>query len=407
MPAGPQPDDLERDDLAHDEQWTAVPAEPASLRRRTLIAGAVAVAAGGASASLLLPASSRQTRTSSAAGQMPAPSLPGTRPGSTPGSAPGSTLPATPVTPPGAAETAEVPDGADLDPTTPYLTPNDTFFLIDTAWAIPEVDRDFWTLDIDGLVDRPLSLTYSDLLQRRLVERIITIGCVSNEVGGPYIGTARWLGVPLREILDEAGVQDGADQVFSTSIDGWTCGFPVADAFDGRDALIAIGMNGETLPPDHGFPARLVVPGLYGYVSATKWLRRITLTTWDDEGYWIPRGWSREAPVKTQSRIGLPADGSSLPAGTAVIAGVAWAMPRGIDAVEVRIDDGPWQRAALGAEPTADAWRQWRLEWSATPGEHRITVRATDGFGDVQTSDRSPVDPDGATGHHSIRVSVD
>ena len=403
MQENPRSDDVDDGGrVEHLEQFPDASAGSASLRRRTLIAGAAAVAAGGASAAFLLPASSGRTRTSTAAVQMPSSTLPGTRPGSTPGS----TSPATPVVLPDAAETVEVTEGTDLDPTTPFLTPNDSFFLIDTAWAVPEVDRDFWTLDVDGLVDRPLTLTYADLLGRRLVERIITIGCVSNEVGGPYIGTARWLGVPLREILDEAGVQDGAAQVFSTSIDGWTCGFPVADAVDGRDALIAIGMNGEPLPPDHGFPARLVVPGLYGYVSATKWLRRITLTTWDDEGYWIPRGWSREAPVKTQSRIGVPADGSSLPAGPTVIAGVAWAMPRGIDAVEVRIDDGPWQRADLGAEPTADAWRQWRVEWSATPGEHRITVRATDGFGDVQTSDRSPVDPDGATGHHSVRVSV-
>ncbi|MFM7252786.1 MAG: molybdopterin-dependent oxidoreductase [Ilumatobacteraceae bacterium] len=377
------------------------------MRRRTLIAGAVAVAAGGTSAALLLPTSSPTRRTSPAADPMPSPTVPGTRTGSSPGGTAGGTDATVPEALPAAADTVDLPDGVDLDPSTPYLTPNDSFFLIDTAWAIPEVDRDFWTLDIDGLVERTLTLTYADLLERRLVERIITIGCVSNEVGGPYIGTARWLGVPLRDILDEAGVADGATQVFSTSIDGWTCGFPVADALDGRDALIAIGMNGETLPPDHGFPARLVVPGLYGYVSATKWLRRITLTTWDDEGYWIPRGWSREAPVKTQSRIGLPVDGSTVAAGPGVIAGVAWAMPRGIDAVEVRIDDGPWQRADLGAEPTGDAWRQWRLDWTATPGEHLITVRATDGFGDVQTDDRSPVDPDGATGHHSVKVSVD
>lgn len=392
---------------AGDAASSAPPVDPSGLRRRTLIAGAVAVAAGGASAALLLPTSSRTRRTLPAADPMPAPTAPGTRTGSSTGSTVGGTNATAPAALPAAADTVDLPDGVDLDPSTPYLTPNESFFLIDTAWAIPEVDREFWTLDIDGLVERPLTLTYADLLERRLVERIITIGCVSNEVGGPYIGTARWLGVPLRDILDEAGVADGAAQVFSTSIDGWTCGFPVADALDGRDALIAIGMNGETLPPDHGFPARLVVPGLYGYVSATKWLRRITLTTWDDEGYWIPRGWSREAPVKTQSRIGLPVDGSTVTAGPGVIAGVAWAMPRGIDAVEVRIDDGPWQRADLGAEPTGDAWRQWRLDWTATPGDHRITVRATDGFGDVQTDDRSPVDPDGATGHHSVEVRVD
>lgn len=375
-----------------------------AIGRRTLVAGVIAVVAGGATAAALLP-DGGPSRAGLAAETMPTTTVPGSRPGSV--SEPTATEAEAVVSLPEADESVQVPEGVDLDPTTPYLTPNDSFFLIDTALAVPDLDRASWSLDIDGLVERPLTLSYGDLLDRRLVERIITIGCVSNEVGGPYIGTATWLGVPLRDLLDEVGVLDEATQVFSTSVDGWTCGFPVADAFDGRDALVAIGMNGEALPRDHGYPARLVVPGLFGYVSATKWLRRITLTTWDDEGYWVPRGWSREAPVKTQSRIGTPVDGSRVQSGPVDIAGVAWAMSRGIDAVEVRIDDGTWQQAELGVEATADAWRQWRLRWTATTGEHTITVRATDGAGEVQTAERSRVDPDGATGHHSVRVRVD
>jgi DMSO/TMAO reductase YedYZ molybdopterin-dependent catalytic subunit len=230
---------------------------------------------------------------------------------------------------------------------------------------------------------------------------------VSNEVGGEYISNASFQGVMLADLLNEAGVQSGAEQVFSTSLDGWTCGFPVAVALDGRDAMIAVGMNGEALPLEHGFPARLVVPGLYGYVSATKWLSTIELNKWDDaEGFWVPRGWARDAPIKTQSRIDVPRDGEKVKAGSAKIAGIAWAQHRGIDKVEVRINDGDWQEARLANDVTIDAWRQWVLDWDATPGKYTIQVRATDKDGNTQTADEAPPDPDGATGYHTRTVKV-
>lgn len=301
-----------------------------------------------------------------------------------------------------------IPADAQLSPDTPYLTPNDDFYLIDTALSVPRIDVADWSVEIRGLVDRPMSFTYADLLARPQVERVITICCVSNEVGGDLIGNAVWQGVLLKDLLDEAGVQDGAEQVFSTSVDGWTCGFPVAAAFDGRDAMIALGMNGEPLPLRHGFPARLIVPGLYGYVSATKWLQTIELNRWDDaQGYWVPRGWASEAPVKTQSRIDVPRRGENVAAGTVAVAGIAWAQHRGISKVEVRVDDGAWVEARLGADVTEDAWRQWVYEWDATPGDHTLQVRATDGNGDTQTDQVARPDPDGATGWHTRSVSVD
>jgi DMSO/TMAO reductase YedYZ molybdopterin-dependent catalytic subunit len=238
------------------------------------------------------------------------------------------------------------------------------------------------------------------------VERIITLCCVSNTVGGDLIGNAVWQGVLLRDVLDRAGVQAGAEQVFSRSVDGFTCGFPVTATQD-RDCLIAVGMNGEALPLRHGFPARLVVPGLYGYVSATKWLEQIELTTWDaEEGYWVPRGWSRDGPIKTHSRIDVPRRGDDVSAGPTAVAGVAWAQHRGIAKVEVRVDDGPWQEARLGDDVTDDAWRQWVYEWDATPGDHKLQVRATDRTGETQTDEVAPPAPNGATGYHTRRVSV-
>lgn len=299
-----------------------------------------------------------------------------------------------------------IPDGVDLDPNTPYLTPNDRFYRIDTALTIPRVDVDTWKVSISGMVDRPFSLTYADLLERATEERAVTICCVSNEVGGSLIGNAVWRGVMLRDVLDEAGVQSAAEQVYSTSVDGWTCGFPVAAAFDGRDAMIAVAMNGEPIPLRHGYPARLIVPGLYGYVSATKWLSSIELTSWDREGYWVPRGWSREGPIKTQSRIGYPRHRDSIAVGPAKVAGVAWAQGRGIAKVEVQIDDGEWQEATLATDVSDDTWRQWVLEWDATPGDHTLRVRATDNNGDTQTEMRAPVAPNGATGWHQIRVNA-
>jgi DMSO/TMAO reductase YedYZ molybdopterin-dependent catalytic subunit len=229
---------------------------------------------------------------------------------------------------------------------------------------------------------------------------------VSNEVGGEYVSNAVWRGVLLGDLLDRAKVDPKAEQVYSTSLDGWTCGFPVSVANDGRDAMIAVGMNGDALPLEHGFPARLVVPGLYGYVSATKWLRSIELTSWDEQGYWVPRGWGRLGPVKTQSRIDVPRNGTKVSAGPQKIAGVAWAQHTGVAKVEVRVDKGEWQQARVGANVSDDAWRQWVLDWDAPAGDHTIEVRATDKSGYVQTADLADVAPDGATGHHTIGVRV-
>lgn len=288
-----------------------------------------------------------------------------------------------------------------------YVTPTASFYRIDTALSFPSVDLDTWSVRIHGLVDRELTLTYDDLLRRPQIERTITICCVSNEVGGPYIGNAVWQGVSLAEILREAGVQDSAEQIFSRSEDGWTCGFPVEAALDGRDALIAIGMNGAPLPLRHGFPARLIVPGLYGYVSATKWLADIAINRWEDEeGFWIPRGWSRDAPIKTHSRIDVPRSRETVLAGTVVVAGVAWAPKTGVAAVEVRVDDGEWMTAQLSDDVTDDAWRVWRLDWEAEPGTYTLQVRATDKSGYTQTEVVTPVAPDGATGWHTRRIKV-
>ncbi|MDO8391901.1 MAG: molybdopterin-dependent oxidoreductase [Actinomycetota bacterium] len=301
----------------------------------------------------------------------------------------------------------DTPRGAQVFDDTPFITPNGNFYRIDTALSFPRIDVDSWRVTINGMVEREVSFSYADLLAMPQVERMVTLCCVSNAVGGKYIGNAVWRGVMLADLLDQAGVHDEAQQVFSTSLDGWTCGFPVAAAFDGRDAMIAVGMNGETLPLEHGYPARLVVPGLYGYVSATKWLSEITLTDWDRQGYWVPRGWSRDAPIKTQSRIDVPRNGQRLAAGTHAIAGIAWAQYRGIEKVEVRVDGGEWREARLGTDVTDDAWRQWIFEWDAAPGEHEIQVRATDKNGETQTADEASPAPDGATGHHTITARVE
>ncbi|MEO8266337.1 MAG: molybdopterin-dependent oxidoreductase [Ilumatobacteraceae bacterium] len=303
--------------------------------------------------------------------------------------------------------TISVPADATLSPVTPFITPNGDFYRIDTALSFPRINVSSWKVEIGGMVDKPLTITYDDLLARPQIERIVTLCCVSNEVGGEYISNATFQGVMLSDLLNEAGVQSAAEQVFSTSLDGWTCGFPVAVALDGRDAMIAVGMNGEALPLEHGFPARLVVPGLYGYISATKWLSKIELNRWDDaEGFWVPRGWSRDAPIKTQSRIDVPRDGEKVKAGGAKIAGIAWAQHRGIDKVEVRINDGQWQAARLGNDVTDDSWRQWVIDWDATPGKYTIQVRATDKNGETQTADVAPPAPDGATGYHTRTVKV-
>jgi DMSO/TMAO reductase YedYZ molybdopterin-dependent catalytic subunit len=288
----------------------------------------------------------------------------------------------------------------------PLFTPNDDFYRIDTALTVPQVSIDTWTLSITGMVDEPITLTWEDLLERPFVEADITLSCVSNEVGGNLLGTARWLGTRLDTLLESVGVDPNADQIVGRSVDGYTCGFPV-DALDGRNALVAIGMNGEPLPAIHGYPARLIVPGLYGYVSATKWLTEIELTRFDEfDSYWVERDWVDDAPIKTQSRIDTPRPLTTVSAGSTPIAGVAWAQTRGITQVEVQVDDGEWVEANLVPAVNDDTWTQWWLDWDATPGRHTITVRATDPDGGVQTDERATPFPSGATGRHEIVVIV-
>jgi DMSO/TMAO reductase YedYZ molybdopterin-dependent catalytic subunit len=257
------------------------------------------------------------------------------------------------------------------------------------------------------MVDREVTLTLADLLAYPTIERDITLTCVSNEVGGEYAGNARWIGIPLGTVLEEAGVQAGADQIVSRSIDGMSIGTPTAVALDGRDAMLAIAMNGEPLPPVHGYPVRMIVPGLFGYVSACKWLVELELTTFDAyDPYWVQRGWVKEAPIKTMSRIDAPKPLAQIPAGKVAVAGVAWAQHRGVDQVEVRIDGGDWANARLAAIDTIDTWRQWVLDWDATPGRHTLEVRATDATGATQPETRATPFPDGATGWHSVVMTV-
>jgi Sulfite oxidase and related enzymes len=312
--------------------------------------------------------------------------------------------------PPPARPAPPLPAGADLRIAglAPFVTSNDDFYRVDTALIIPRVDPASWTLRVHGMVSRPIEITFDELIRRPLIEADVTLTCVSNEVGGPYIGNARWLGASMADLLREAGVSPEADMLLSTSADGWTCGTPLDVVMDGRDALFAVAMNGEPLPVAHGFPARQVVPGLYGYVSATKWVTEIKVTRFDrDEAYWTSRGWAAKGPIKTQSRIDVPKWGATVPAGRTTIAGVAWAQHRGISAVEVRVDDGPWRQARLAETPGPDTWRQWVIDdWEATPGRHRIQVRATDAAGHTQPEEPRPPAPDGATGWHTVEVEV-
>jgi DMSO/TMAO reductase YedYZ molybdopterin-dependent catalytic subunit len=302
-----------------------------------------------------------------------------------------------------------VPDGASLqvDGLTPFITPNDEFYRIDTALRAPAIAVEDWRLSITGMVDNPMELTYDQLLEYELVEADITLACVSNEVGGDLIGNARWRGVRLADLLGDAGVQADADQLVGRAVDGFTTGSPLETVLDGREALIAIGMNGEPLPHLHGFPARIVVPGLYGYVSATKWLAELEVTTFDAfDAYWVPRGWAERAPIKTQSRIDVPSGQGDVRPGAQAIAGVAWAQGRGIATVEVQVDDGPWEEAQLATAVGRDTWRQWTYQWQATEGTHQVRVRATDETGETQPEERVAPRPDGATGWHTVVVDV-
>ncbi|WP_443051851.1 molybdopterin-dependent oxidoreductase [Streptomyces sp. NBC_00304] len=319
------------------------------------------------------------------------------------------------VLPVPASAAPAVPAGADLRirGLGSFITPNKDFYRVDTALVVPRIDANDWKLRIHGKgVKRPVELTFKDLLRREIIERDITMTCVSNEVGGPYVGNARWIGVRLADLLREAGVRPPsrggpADQIITRSVDGMTIGTPVETVMDGRDAILALGMNGEPLPFEHGFPVRMVVPGLYGYVSACKWMKDIELTTFADyDAYWVKRTWSQQAPIKTESRIDTPRPFASPKPGTIPVAGVAWAQHRGISRVEVRVDGGPWHTARLAAEDSRDTWRQWVWEWPATSGNHTLEVRATDRTGVTQTDKRVGTVPNGATGWHSVVVDV-
>ena len=313
---------------------------------------------------------------------------------------------------PTAAAMPDLPAGASLDVPgiTPIVVPNDEFYRIDTALFAPRVDAATWKLTVKGMVDREITLTYDDLAAMPQFDQYVTIACVCNQVGGSLVGNALWTGVDLRAVLDMAGVQPDAEQIVGRSVDGFTVGFPTSWAMDpARRPMIALGMNGVPLPVDHGYPARLIIPGLYGYVSATKWLSEIELTTWSGfDAYWVPLGWAKEAPILTQSRIDVPRVGSTVPAGSTVtIAGVAWAPDRGISAVEVSVDGADWQAAQVSVPLNDATWVQWQLPWPASaPGTHEIRVRATDGDGVVQTEESTPPAPDGARGHHTISVEV-
>jgi DMSO/TMAO reductase YedYZ molybdopterin-dependent catalytic subunit len=294
------------------------------------------------------------------------------------------------------------------DGITPLRTPTAEFYRVDTRLTVPAVDVDSWTLTIDGDVDQEVTLTFDDLVAMDTIERDITLTCVSNEVGGPYVGGARWLGVPLADVLARAGIDaTKADQILSTDVDGMTISTPLDVALDGRDAIIAIGMNGGPLPRTHGFPARMVVPGLYGFVSACKWITRMTLTTYDaQQAYWTERDWAVDAPIKISSRIDTPKPLSDSTAGKVVIGGIAWAQHVGIDKVEVRIDGEAWRPATLGPQVTDDYWRQWYVEWDAEPGQHFIACRATNKDGEVQSPARMTPFPEGASGVQEISVNV-
>jgi DMSO/TMAO reductase YedYZ molybdopterin-dependent catalytic subunit len=289
-----------------------------------------------------------------------------------------------------------------------FVTSNADFYRIDTALSVPQLSRADWQLRIHGMVDREITYRFEDLDRFEVVEKLVTLTCVSNPVGGDLISNAAWTGYRVRDLLAEAGVHPDADMVLSMSIDGFTAGTPVEVLTDKRDALLAVGMNGEPLPTEHGYPARLVVPGLYGYVSATKWVVDLELTRFDRaEAYWTRLGWSPRGPIKTESRIDVPRSGEDVAQGAVTFGGVAWAQDRGVRAVEVRIDEGDWQPADLGAGYSNDTWRLWSFNWQATqPGSHTITVRATDDTGAVQTSEEAPPVPDGATGWHTVSFAV-
>jgi DMSO/TMAO reductase YedYZ molybdopterin-dependent catalytic subunit len=348
------------------------------LRTGLLLTGAAAVSGGAGRA---IAAARGNVSASRAAVQLP--------------------VPASPAPP--------LPAGADLKlpGLSSFYTPNKDFYRVDTSLVVPRVPAETWTLKVGGMVDRPLEIDFQQLLRRPMIERDLTLSCVSNEVGGPYVGTARWIGAPLKDLLEEAGVRRGADQLVSRADDGFTIGTPMAAVLDGRDAILAVGMNGQPLPLEHGFPVRMIVPGLFGYVSATKWLVELEASTFAAfDAYWVKRKWAREGPVKTMTRIDTPKGLSSPKRGRVAVAGVTWAQHTGIEKVEVRVDGGAWAQARLAPAPSADTWRQWVWEWDAQPGQHTLEARGTDRSGRTQTESRAAPFPSGATGWHSVVVTV-
>ncbi len=304
---------------------------------------------------------------------------------------------------------ATLPAGSDLriPGLSSFITPNGSFYRVDTAIVLPEIPPANWQLRVHGMVAREITLTFDQLVRRPLTADYITLTCVSNPVAGPYVGNALWVGASLASLLRQAGLRAGADQLLCTSADGFTSGVPLQTVMDGRDAMLAVAMNGTALPVAHGFPVRTVVPGLYGYVSACKWITDIEVTTYaSNVSYWAQRGWDAQAPIKTESRIDVPTGTTTLKPGRTPVAGVAWAQHKGIDAVEVQVDKGPWQQARLAAVPDIDCWRQWVFDWDATPGTHQIQARATDARGYTQTPLQAPPVPNGASGYPGVSVTV-
>jgi DMSO/TMAO reductase YedYZ molybdopterin-dependent catalytic subunit len=304
----------------------------------------------------------------------------------------------------------ELPAGThfDIPGLSPFITPNSSFYRVDTAIVLPQVPSTSWTLRIHGMVEKEMEISFKELIHRPLIEDYVTLCCVSNPVGGPYVGNARWLGASVASLLRQAGIRAGADQLLCTSADGFTSGTPVQTVMDGRDAMLAIAMNGTALPVAHGFPVRMVVPGLYGYVSACKWITDIEVTTFAaNHAYWTVRGWDQQAPIKTESRIDVPTGLTTLRPGKIAVAGVAWAQHKGVAAVEARVDGGPWHEARLAAVPDIDTWRQWVWEWDATPGNHLLQARATDKTGYTQTALQAQPAPNGASGYPGVSVVID
>jgi DMSO/TMAO reductase YedYZ molybdopterin-dependent catalytic subunit len=365
-------------------------------RRKFLAAGgvtAVAAAAGGAGGELLIGQRSQPLPTTAA--RLSTPSR------AQAAAAPPPELKIAPMTPLPAGQTLTI------DGLSPFYTPASTFYRVDTSLVVPRVKASRWQLRIHGMVDKPMVLTFDELIQRPMDEHDVTLTCVSEAVGGGYIGNARWQGIMLADVLREAGIRSGADQIVMRDVNGMTIGVATDPVMDGRKSMLAVGMNGKLLPAEHGYPVRAVIPGLYGYVSATKWVVDMELTTFGAfDAYWVKQGWSQQGPIKTESRIDVPkGGGTQLTAGQVTIAGVAWAQHTGIEAVEVGVD-GVWYDASMAAQDTIDTWRQWYYVWNATPGQHVLQVRATNKAGYTQTAVVHKTEPDGATGYHTIQVNV-